>query len=205
MIDEVGDLVVTRPMPSMPVCFWGDPDGVRHRAAYFEKFPEIWAHGDWITETAGGTFVVHGRSDATLNRSGVRLGSADIYAALAACSRGSRRLVIGVELPDGGYYMPLFVAARRAHTATDELTARINTTIRAAPRPGTSPTRSSRHPESRSPTAQKKVEVPIKKLFVGHDPATAVNRGALVNPEIVDWYVERSRQFRKALERQPVS
>ena len=205
VIDEVGDLVVTRPMPSMPVFFWGDPDGVRHRAAYFEKFPDTWAHGDWITETAGGTFVVHGRSDATLNRSGVRLGSADIYAALAHVPEVRDALVIGVELPDGGYYMPLFVVLDEHTPQTDELTARINTTIRART--------SARHvPDEIIPApgipithAQKKVEVPIKKLFVGHDPATAVNRGALVNPEIVDWYVERSRQFRKALERQPVS
>ena len=117
VIGEEGELVITEPMPSMPVFFWNDDDGSRYRAAYFEKYPGVWCHGDWITITDRGSVVVHGRSDATLNRLGVRMGSAEIYNAVEGMPEVGDCLVVGVEQDDGGYWMPLFVdPGRRRRT-----------------------------------------------------------------------------------------
>ena len=141
---EVGELVVTKPMPSMPIAFWNDADGTRYRAAYFEMFPEVWRHGDWITITEHGSIVVHGRSDSTLNRHGIRMGSADIYQAVERVPEIAEALVIGAEQPDGGYWMPLFVVLAEGAELTDELQDRIkqHRARRSCPR-DTYPTRSS--------------------------------------------------------------
>ncbi|MER5530777.1 acetoacetate--CoA ligase [Streptomyces sp. NPDC002677] len=195
VVGEVGELVVTRPMPSMPLFFWGDEDGARYRGSYFEKFPGAWTHGDWITETSEGEFIVHGRSDATLNRQGVRLGSGDIYAALRHVPEVRDALVIGVERPRGGYWMPLFVVLDDSTPLSDELTARINATIRERTSHRHVPDDIIAAPAVPVTHAQKKTEVPVKKLFVGHDPDSAVDRGSLANPEAIDWYVEQARRF----------
>ncbi|HZA00545.1 MAG TPA: acetoacetate--CoA ligase, partial [Acidimicrobiales bacterium] len=130
LVDEVGELVVTAAMPSMPLYFWGDPDGRRYHDAYFDTFPGVWRHGDFITITSRGTAIVHGRSDSTLNRHGVRMGSADIYAAVEELPEIAESLVIGAEFPDGRYYMPLFVVLAEGSVLDDDLTARIKATIR---------------------------------------------------------------------------
>src|SRR6188472_4731018 len=113
LVDEVGELVCTKPMPSMPLYFWGDeppgPGGRRLHDSYFDMYPGVWRHGDWITITDRGSVVIHGRSDSTLNRQGVRMGSADIYEAVERLPEIKESLVIGIEQPDGGYWMPLFV------------------------------------------------------------------------------------------------
>ena len=125
VIGEVGELVVTNPMPSMPIHFWNDPDGSRYRDSYFEMFPGVWRHGDWITITDHGSVVIHGRSDSTLNRQGVRMGSADIYEAVERLPEIRESLVIGLEEPNGGYWMPLFVHLADGATLDDDLRARI--------------------------------------------------------------------------------
>lgn len=198
VMGRVGEMVITRPMPSMPVCFWGDTDGQRYRSSYFETFPGVWTQGDWITETPRGSFVVHGRSDATLNRGGVRLGSADIYGALQHVPEVRDGLVIGVEEPGGAYYMPLFVVLNGGQELSEELAKRIRDTIRARTSPRHVPDEIIAAPEIPYTHAHKKIEVPIKKLFAGHDPAAAVNRGSLTNPEAVDWYVQRAESHRAA-------
>ncbi|MGY5014915.1 acetoacetate--CoA ligase [Streptomyces sp. 900105755] len=197
VVGEVGEMVVTRPMPSMPLFFWGDEDGARYRGSYFEKFPGVWTQGDWITETPEGEFIVHGRSDATLNRQGVRLGSGDIYAALQHVPEVRDALVIGVERPDGGYWMPLFVVLDDSVRLTDELKARVNATIRGRTSHRHVPDDIIVAPAVPVTHAQKKTEIPVKRLFVGHDPDSAVNRGSLANPEVIDWYVEQARRFRQ--------
>ena len=118
---EAGELVLTQPMPSMPVFFWNDADGSRYRKAYFDKYPGIWCHGDWITITDRDSVVVHGRSDATLNRMGVRMGSAEIYNAVESLTEVQDCLVVGVEQDDGGYWMPLFVHLAEDAELDDEL------------------------------------------------------------------------------------
>ena len=122
---EVGELVVTKPMPSMPVAFWNDPDGSRYREAYFDVFPGVWRHGDWITITDHGSVIVHGRSDSTLNRHGIRMGSADIYQAVESLPEVAEALVIGAEQADGGYWMPLFVVLAEGVDLDDALRDRI--------------------------------------------------------------------------------
>lgn len=193
--DAVGELVVTRPMPAMPVGFWADPDGSRYRAAYFEQFPGVWTHGDWITMGADGTCAVLGRSDATLNRSGVRLGSAEIYGALQAVPGIRDSLVIGVDLHAGGYWLPLFVVLDEGVDLDDALRARITAAIRAHASARHLPDEIVVVPAIPVTHAGKKVEVPVKKLFTGADPA-GVDRGALANPDALDWFVARARQFR---------
>lgn len=151
MIGEPGELVVTEPMPSMPVSFWQDDDGSRYRAAYFDKYPGVWCHGDWITITDRGSVLVHGRSDATLNRNGVRMGSAEIYDAVETMPQVQDCLVVGVELDDGGYWMPLFVALVDGQELDDQLRAGITAAIREHASPATFPMRSSPCPVFRAP------------------------------------------------------
>jgi acetoacetyl-CoA synthetase len=196
VIGEVGEMVITRPLPSMPVALWNDPDGARYSAAYFERFPGVWTHGDWITETPEGEFIVHGRSDATLNRGGVRLGSSDIYAALEPVAEVLDALVVGAEEPDGGYYMPLFVVLAHDAELTDELATRINAIIREQTSPRHVPDEIIAAPAVPMTHTLKKAEVPVKKLFAGHDPSSAIAKGSLTNPDSIDFYVEQAGRRR---------
>ncbi|WP_328438707.1 acetoacetate--CoA ligase [Nocardia puris] len=185
---EVGELVVTAPMPSMPVQFWNDPDGRRYHDAYFDMFPGVWRHGDWITITDHGSIVVHGRSDSTLNRHGIRMGSADIYQAVERLPEVAEALVIGVERPDGGYWMPLFVLLAPGADLTDELRARISAVIRTEVSPRHVPDEIIAAPGIPHTRTGKKLEVPIKKLFQGADAARVVERSAVDDPDLLDWY-----------------
>ncbi len=136
---EVGELVITEPMPSMPLHFWNDPGDARYHASYFEMYPGVWRHGDWIQIQPSGGAVIYGRSDATINRRGVRMGTSEIYRAVEALPEVLDSLALGVEQPDGGYFLPLFVVLREGVTLDDDLVARIREQIRsdrlAAPRP----------------------------------------------------------------------
>ncbi|MEC3951682.1 acetoacetate--CoA ligase [Nocardia sp. CDC153] len=192
--DEVGELVITKPMPSMPVSFWNDPDGSRYREAYFEMFPGVWRHGDWITITEHGSVIVHGRSDSTLNRQGIRMGSADIYQAVERIPEIAEALVIGAEQPDGGYWMPLFVVLAPGAELNDELRSRINATIRAEVSPRHVPDEIIAAPGIPHTRTGKKLEVPIKKLFQGAEVSTVVAATAVDAPELLDWYAARKPQ-----------
>jgi acetoacetyl-CoA synthetase len=196
--DRIGELVVTAAIPSMPLQFWGDPDGSRFQEAYFDVYPGIWRHGDWITITARGTAIVHGRSDSTINRHGVRMGSADIYAAVDRVTEVADSLVIGAELDGGGYWMPLFVTLADGVELDDALRERIATTIRE--------TCSARHvpdeilvaPAIPHTLTGKRLEVPVKRLLQGFDPAVAVNAGVVDSPEALDWFVKLGSERRGA-------
>jgi acetoacetyl-CoA synthetase len=190
---EVGELVITKPMPSMPIAFWNDADGSRYHAAYFEMFPGVWRHGDWITITDHGSIVVHGRSDSTLNRHGIRMGSADIYQAVERLPEVAEALVIGAEQPDGGYWMPLFVVLAEGAELTDELAGRIKQTIRSEVSPRHVPDEILVAPGVPHTRTGKKLEVPIKKLFQGGDPAKVVERSAVDNAALLDWYAKQKR------------
>ncbi|NIL73979.1 acetoacetate--CoA ligase [Rhodococcus sp. B10] len=193
--DEVGELVVTEPMPSMPVRFWND-DGSRYREAYFDAYPGVWRHGDWITLTAHGSIVVHGRSDSTLNRNGIRMGSADIYQAVEELPEIVESLVLGVERGDGGYWMPLFVVLTDGTELDDALRARINTAIREHASPRHVPDEIIAAPGVPHTRTGKKLEVPIKRLFQGGDASRTLDRTAVDAPDLVDWYVEQGRDKR---------
>lgn len=196
--DEVGELVIVGPMPSMPLFFWGDADGAKYRAAYFERFDGVWVHGDWITETATGEFIVHGRSDATLNRGGVRLGSADVYAAMQHVPGVRDSLIIGVERPNGGYFMPLFVVLDEGVVLDEVLREEIVRTIREHASPRHVPDEIFEAPAMPVTHAGKKIEVQIKKLFMGVDPERALSLDALANPEAAQWFVDQAARFLQA-------
>ncbi|SDS14509.1 acetoacetyl-CoA synthetase [Brevibacterium sandarakinum] len=180
LIDEVGEMVITEPMPSMPVKFWNDPDGQRYRDTYFSMFPGVWRHGDWITITDRGSVIISGRSDATLNRHGVRLGSADIYDVVDGIPEVAESLVIGAEQPDGGYWMPLFVVLADGVSLDDGLRERIAGDLRTKASPRHVPDDIIEVPAVPHTRTGKKLEVPVKRLIQGH----ALEKVA--NPDAVD-------------------
>ncbi|MEU4595878.1 acetoacetate--CoA ligase [Nocardia sp. NPDC023988] len=184
----VGELVVTRPMPSMPVMFWNDPDRHRYRDAYFGTYPGIWRHGDWITRTGRGSVIVHGRSDSTLNRHGIRMGSADIYHAVGSLPEIEDTLVLGLEQPDGGYWMPMFVVLVDGTELTEPLRRRINRTIREKTSPRHVPDDIIVAPGIPHTKTGKKLEVPLKKILQGADPRDVVAATAVEDAHLVDWF-----------------
>ncbi len=190
---ELGELVITAPMPSMPLRFWNDPDGERYRAAYFEPWPGVWRHGDWMEVTDRGTCVITGRSDSTLNRGGVRMGTADIYAAVESVPEVLDCVVLGVEQPDGGYWMPLFVQLAPGVELDEELVARLRAVIREQASPRHVPDEILAVPAVPHTRTGKRLEVPLKRLFQGVDPAKAVNVGAVDDPAAVEHYVALAR------------
>ena len=189
VVGELGELVVTEPMPSMPLYFWNDPDGTRYREAYFEPWPGVWRHGDWLEITERGTCIITGRSDSTLNRGGVRMGTADIYAAVESIPAVLDCVVLGVEQPDGGYWMPLFVQLQPGSELTDELQAQITGAIRQQASPRHVPDEIIAVPGVPHTRTGKRLEVPLKRLFQGVDPARAVNPGAVDDASLVDHYI----------------
>ncbi|WP_275560461.1 acetoacetate--CoA ligase [Streptomyces sp. 5-6(2022)] len=194
VVDEVGELIVASPMPSMPVRFWNDPDGSRYRDSYFEMFPGAWRHGDWITLTSRGTVIIHGRSDSTLNRQGVRMGSADIYEAVERLPEIRESLVIGVEQPDGGYWMPLFVHLTPGATLNEELLTRIKTTIRTQLSPRHVPDEVIQVPGVPHTLTGKRIEVPVKRLLQGTSLDKAVNPGSVDDVELLRYYERLARE-----------
>ena len=190
---EVGELVVTRPIPSMPVYFWDDPGGSRYRGAYFDLYPGVWRHGDWITITSRGSIVVHGRSDATLNRHGVRMGSAEIHHAVEQLPEVVEALVIGAEQPDGGYWMPLFVELADGAQLDRGLTQRIRAAIRDNVSPHHVPDEIILVPGVPHTRTGKKLEVPIKRLLQGADLNVVADPSAVDRPELLTWYANVSR------------
>lgn len=196
---EVGELVMTRPLPSMPVRFWDDPDGERYLESYFDTYPGVWRHGDWITITERDSVVIHGRSDATLNRHGVRMGSADIYHAVEQVDGIAESLVLGVEEPDGGYWMPLFVVLSEPDaTLDDELRDQVRETIRRTVSPRHVPDEVLQVPALPHTRTGKRLEVPIKRMLQGADPDTVVQRTALDDPELLTPFLEIARRRHEA-------
>ncbi|MFD3357333.1 acetoacetate--CoA ligase [Streptomyces fradiae] len=188
LVGEVGELVVTNPMPSMPIRFWNDPDGSRYHDSYFDTYPGVWRHGDWITVTDHGSVVIHGRSDSTLNRQGVRMGSADIYEAVERLPEIRESLVIGLEEPDGGYWMPLFVHLADGATLDDALTDRVKRTIRAELSPRHVPDEIIQVPGVPHTLTGKRIEVPVKRLLQGTPLDKAVNPGSVDNLDLLRFY-----------------
>ena len=193
VIGEAGELVITKPMPSMPVYFWNDEDGSRYRAAYFDKYPGVWCHGDWITITDRGSVVVHGRSDATLNRLGVRMGSAEIYNAVEGMPEVRDCLVVGVEQDDGGYWMPLFVALTDGVELGDELRSRIAAAIRQHASPRHVPDDILAVPGIPRTLTGKRLEIPIKRVLLGAAPGDAVQQSSIDRSELLDAFVAYRR------------
>ncbi|MFB9464083.1 acetoacetate--CoA ligase [Streptomyces cinereospinus] len=194
LTDEVGELVVTNPMPSMPIYFWNDPDGSRYHDSYFDTYPGVWRHGDWITVTSQGSVIVHGRSDSTLNRQGVRMGSADIYEAVERLPEIRESLVIGIEQPDGGYWMPLFVHLAPGAALDETLLNRIKQTIREQLSPRHIPDEIIEVPGIPHTLTGKRIEVPVKRLLQGTPLQEAVNPGSIDNLDLLAFYEDLARK-----------
>jgi acetoacetyl-CoA synthetase len=190
IIDEVGELVITEPMPSMPLYLWGDEDGSRYRASYFEQYPGIWRHGDWIEITSRGTAVIYGRSDSTINRQGVRMGTSEIYRAVQAVPEVVDALVVDIPRPGTEGWMPLFVVLADGETLSDELTAEIKRRIRELCSPRHVPDAVYEIDEVPRTLSGKVLEVPVKRILTGTPPEQAASRDSLANPRSLDYFVE---------------
>jgi acetoacetyl-CoA synthetase len=193
---QLGELVITEPMPSMPLYFWDDPDGARYREAYFEPWPGVWRHGDWLEITDRGTCLITGRSDSTLNRGGVRMGTADIYAAVESIPAVVDCVVLGVEQPDGGYWMPLFVQLAPGESLTDALVGDIEQAIRSTASPRHVPDEIIAVPGVPHTRTGKRLEVPLKRLFQGVPAEKALNEGAVDDADVVAHYVRLAQERR---------
>ncbi len=189
VVDQVGELVITLPMPSMPVGFWGDTDGSRYRQSYFEEFPGVWRHGDYFRINARLGCFVEGRSDATLNRHGVRICTAEIYRALASIKEVADGLIVNLDLPGGRFFMPLFVKMAPGQQLTAELQDRIRAHLRREYTPRHVPDRIVAMPDIPMTLTGKKMEVPVRRILMGVAPETAANRSAMLNPRSLDDYV----------------
>jgi acetoacetyl-CoA synthetase len=189
VVDEVGELVITEPMPSMPLFLWGDEDGSRYRESYFEMFPGVWRHGDWIEITSRGTAIITGRSDSTINRGGVRMGTSEIYSAVLALDEVSDALVVDV---DG--WMPIFVVLTEGAELDDDLKGRIAQRIREDCSPRHVPNEAYAVDEVPRTLSGKVLEVPVKRILSGTDPAKAASRDSLANPQALDWFAELARE-----------
>jgi acetoacetyl-CoA synthetase len=195
--NEPGELVLTAPMPSMPVAFLGDPDKELYRRAYFDMFPNTWRHGDWITITDRGTCVISGRSDATLNRAGVRIGTAELYSVVDALPTVNDSAVVHLEDPAGGAgSLILLVVPAEGVALDDEFVRSVKTAIRAELSPRHVPDEVHLVRALPRTLTGKKLEVPLKKILLGGDPDTLISKGAVTNPQAVDEVVSLARERR---------
>jgi acetoacetyl-CoA synthetase len=190
VVDQVGELVVTEPMPSMPVSFWGDPDGSLYRASYFEHYPGVWRHGDWIEITSRGTAIIYGRSDSTINRAGIRMGTSEIYRAVLSLDEILDALVVDLPRPGTDGWMPLFVVLREGAALDDELRGEIARRVRERCSPRHVPDEVFAIAEVPRTLSGKVLEVPVKRILMGTPPEQAASRDSLAHPAALDWFVE---------------
>ena len=174
----------------MPLFFWGDTGGARLHESYFDTYPGVWRHGDWIEITAEGGSVIYGRSDATINRNGLRMGSSEIYQAVEGVDEVMDSLVVDLEFLGRDSFMPLFVVLAEGVWLTDEVKDKINGSIRASVSARFVPNEIVQIVEVPRTLSGKKLEVPVKKLLLGGDPAMVVNRDSMVNPDSFDVFVD---------------
>jgi acetoacetyl-CoA synthetase len=191
VVGALGELVITAPMPSMPVGFWGDADGSRYAEAYFGTYPGVWRHGDWITIDPSGACVITGRSDATLNRGGVRLGTSEFYSVVEGLDEVVDSVVVHLEDPHGGAgELLLFVVLRPGESLDDGLRARIARELRTALSPRHVPDQVFQVDAVPRTLSGKKLEVPVKRILTGTPIDRAAAKGALANPESLRYFAD---------------
>ena len=193
VVGQVGELVLTEPIPSMPLYLWGDKDGSRYRESYFGVYPGVWRHGDWIEITKRGSCIIYGRSDATIKRMGVRIGTSEIYRAVESLPEVADSLAVDVDGPDGEGRMVLFVAAPEGKKVGRDLEERIRAKIRADLSPRYVPDLILQAPKIPRTLNGKKMEVPVKKVLLGGDPSKVLNLGAVSDPDSLDYFVRLAR------------
>jgi len=192
--EQVGEMVITKPMPSMPIYLWNDPGFERYKESYFEMYPGIWRHGDWIEITPRKGIIIYGRSDATLNRGGVRIGTSEIYRAVDKIPEVKDSMIICIDKEGGEFYMPLFVVMQPGKELTEEIKKKINTAIRSDYSPRHVPDEIITVTDLPYTISGKKTETPVKKIMMGKDPKKVVNYGALKNPESISFFVDLYNQ-----------
>jgi acetoacetyl-CoA synthetase len=189
IVDQVGELVITEPMPSMPLRFWDDPGNRRYLESYFDRYPGVWRHGDFIRfNKRGGAFVL-GRSDATLNRYGVRIGTAEIYRSLAVMEEIEDAIIVNLDLPGGGFFMPLFVKLHGDRVLDESTRARIRARLRSDYSPRHVPDKIYQIDAIPITLTGKKLEVPVRRVLMGVPAEKAANRAALANPWALDYFI----------------
>lgn len=193
VVDEVGELVVTKPSPSMPVRFWNDAGDARYRESYFEHFPGVWRHGDFMKLNARGGCYIYGRSDSTLNRHGVRIGSAEIYRVVEEMDEVADSLVVCCELPGGHFFMPLFLRLREGLALDDALRRRVAERLRTLCSPRHVPDVMVQAAQIPYTLTGKKMEVPVRKLLMGWPVERAASRGAMADPKALDFFIDFAR------------
>lgn len=191
----VGEMVVTKSMPCMPVYFWNDKDFKRYESSYFEMYPKVWRHGDWLKITPRDGLLILGRSDTTLNRQGVRIGTAEVYSAVDKVEEVKDSLIVNVELPQGGDYMPLFVLMKEGKELTDEIKLKINRQIRNECSPRHVPDIIIAIPDIPYTISGKKMEAPVKRILMGQSVDQVANKGAMRNPESLEFFVELASKY----------
>lgn len=189
VVNEVGELVMTEPMPSMPVCFWNDPDNKRYLESYFQEYPGVWRHGDFFRMNERGGCFVLGRSDATLNRHGVRIGTAEVYRSLATLPEVEDSLIVNLDLPHGKFFMPLFVKLKEGIKLDEGLADRLRATLRREYSPRHVPDKIYQVDSIPFTLTGKKMEVPVRKILMGAVPEKAANRDAVANPHALDYFI----------------
>ena len=189
VVDEVGELVITEPMPSMPVCFWNDPGNQRYLDSYFDTFPGKWRHGDWIRFTPRGTSVIYGRSDSTINRFGIRMGTAEIYRVVEALPEVRDSMVVDLEFLGRPSFMPLFVVLHDGQTLTDDLSKRIADEIRTKASPRHVPNQIYQVSDIPRTLTGKKMEVPVRRLLLGSPAEKVAHPDAMANPQSLAFFV----------------
>jgi acetoacetyl-CoA synthetase len=195
LIDQVGELVISEPMPSMPLYLWNDPDNRRYLESYFQMFPGKWRHGDWVKITSRGSGVIVGRSDSTLKRMGVRMGSSEIYGVVDELPEVVESLIVGYDGPDGEYKMPLFVVLKKGIELDEALKRKIRKAIRSALSPRHVPDEVYAVSEIPKTLNAKKLEVPVKKILSGVPPENAVNVDSMSNPDSINFFIRMARQM----------
>jgi acetoacetyl-CoA synthetase len=198
VIGEVGELVVTSPSPSMPLYFMNDPNGTRYRETYFDHFPGVWRHGDFIKINERGGCFIYGRSDSTLNRYGVRIGSAEIYRAVDQLDEIADSLIVCLELPGGDFYMPLFVLPAEGAVFDDGLRQRIVAKLRSECSPRHVPDEIHAVDAIPYTLTGKKMEIPVRRILAGMPPEKVASREAMMHPAALDWYVAFARERKGA-------
>jgi acetoacetyl-CoA synthetase len=191
VVGEVGELVITEPMPSMPIYFWGDSDGSRRRESYFSKYPGVWRHGDWIKITERGSAVIYGRSDSTLNRGGVRMGTSEFYRVVEAIPEVADSLVVDTATLEGDAVgkLWLFVVPKSGTTLDTALERKIKTVVKTELSPRHVPDLVVSVPAIPRTLNGKKLEVPVKRILLGAPPEKVASRDTLANPEALDAFV----------------
>jgi acetoacetyl-CoA synthetase len=196
IVDEVGEFVITQPMPSMPVKFWGDVQNQRYRESYFDVYPGIWRHGDFARFNRRGGVYVLGRSDSTLNRHGIRIGTAEIYRSLALLEEIDDALIVNLDLPGGKFFMPLFVKLRGGRVPDEALIRRLADRLRRDYSPRHVPDKVYQVLDIPYTLTGKKLEVPVRRILMGMDPDKAANRAALINPAALDYFIDYAKNQR---------